>query len=102
MPLATIGTVMPNGMEIGRRRVGRVVQRHVVLGFASWGWATTGRASSSCLRTAGVGTPFTEAMGLEPDVVYDLEVNPNRPDAMSIAGVARDLCSAGSACRSRS
>jgi phenylalanyl-tRNA synthetase beta chain len=38
-----------------------------------------------------VGAPFAEAMGIEPDVVYDLEVNPNRPDAMSIAGVARDL-----------
>ena len=25
------------------------------------------------------------------DVLYDLEVNPNRPDAMSVAGVARDL-----------
>ena len=30
-------------------------------------------------------------MGIEPDVLYDLEINPNRPDAMSIAGVARDL-----------
>ncbi len=26
-----------------------------------------------------------------PDVLYDLEINPNRPDAMSVAGVARDL-----------
>src|SRR5690606_30932270 len=25
------------------------------------------------------------------DVLYDLEINPNRPDAMSVAGVARDL-----------
>jgi phenylalanyl-tRNA synthetase beta chain len=30
-------------------------------------------------------------MGIEHDVLYDLEINPNRPDAMSIAGVARDL-----------
>ena len=30
-------------------------------------------------------------MGIESDVLYDLEVNPNRPDAMSVAGVARDL-----------
>ena len=30
-------------------------------------------------------------MGIEPDVLYDLEINPNRPDAMSVAGVARDL-----------
>jgi phenylalanyl-tRNA synthetase beta chain len=30
-------------------------------------------------------------MGLASDVLFDLEVNPNRPDAMSVAGVARDL-----------
>jgi phenylalanyl-tRNA synthetase beta chain len=30
-------------------------------------------------------------MGIEADVLYDLEINPNRPDAMSVAGVARDL-----------
>src|SRR5262249_33331144 len=38
-----------------------------------------------------VGVPFNEAMGVERDVLYDLEVNPNRPDAMSVVGVARDL-----------
>ena len=37
------------------------------------------------------GTPITVALGITPDVLYDLEINPNRPDAMSVAGVARDL-----------
>jgi phenylalanyl-tRNA synthetase beta chain len=45
------------------------------------------------------GTPFAEAMGIEPDVLYDLEINPNRPDAMSVAGVAATW-PPGSACRS--
>src|SRR5258705_558753 len=40
------------------------------------------------------GTDFSEAMGLTADVVFELEVNPNRPDAMSVAGVARDLAAA--------
>src|ERR687892_76762 len=38
-----------------------------------------------------IGAPFAAAMGIERDVLYDLEINPNRPDAMSVAGVARDL-----------
>src|SRR5690606_15591796 len=37
------------------------------------------------------GMPLTDALGVEHDVLYDLEVNGNRPDAMSVAGVARDL-----------
>src|SRR3954467_9668403 len=36
------------------------------------------------------GRPLTAALGLESDVVYDLAIETNRPDAMSIAGVARD------------
>jgi len=38
-----------------------------------------------------LGTSIHEALGVDADVLYDLEVNPNRPDAMSVMGVARDL-----------
>jgi phenylalanyl-tRNA synthetase beta chain len=37
------------------------------------------------------GAPLAATLGIEADVLYDLEINPNRPDAMSVAGVARDL-----------
>ena len=37
------------------------------------------------------GMPLTEALGIERDVVFDLAVDANRPDAASVAGVARDL-----------
>jgi phenylalanyl-tRNA synthetase beta chain len=37
------------------------------------------------------GTPLTQALGLEPDVVFDITVEGNRPDAWSMAGIARDL-----------
>ena len=52
---------------------------------------TTPAASSSSPTAATPGTPLREALGIESDVLYDLEINPNRPDAMSVAGVARDL-----------
>jgi phenylalanyl-tRNA synthetase beta chain len=38
-----------------------------------------------------VGTPIAEVLGIEPDVLWELEVNPNRPDAMSVQGLARDV-----------
>ena len=38
-----------------------------------------------------LGASLMSQLGLDGDVLYDLEVNPNRPDAMSVAGVARDL-----------
>ena len=39
----------------------------------------------------GPAPTSSRALGITPDVLYDLEINPNRPDAMSVAGVARDL-----------
>jgi phenylalanyl-tRNA synthetase beta chain len=92
VPLATVGSVMPNGLEIGRRKL---------RGEWSNGMLCSARELGLGDDHAGIfvlppgvsdpGVPFADAMGIERDVLYDLEVNPNRPDAMSVAGVARDL-----------
>ena len=37
-----------------------------------------------------VGTPFAVATGLS-DVVIDFEVTPNRPDCLSLLGIAREV-----------
>ncbi len=37
-----------------------------------------------------VGTDFADLVPL-PDVVFDLSITPNRPDAMSMLGIARDI-----------
>jgi phenylalanyl-tRNA synthetase beta chain len=91
VPLATIGTVMPNGMEIGRRKLRGEWSNGMLCSARELGLGDDHAGIFILPADLPVGAPFTEAMGLEPDVVYDLEINPNRPDAMSIAGVARDL-----------
>ena len=91
VPLATIGTVMPNGMEISRRKLrgewsnGMLCSgAEIEIGDDDDGILILGSDSKQ-------GTPLAESLGIESDVLYDLEVNPNRPDAMSVIGVARDL-----------
>ena len=37
-----------------------------------------------------LGTPIAEALGMD-DVIYEIAITPNRPDALSHYGVARDL-----------
>ena len=39
---------------------------------------------------AELGSDVREMLGLD-DVVFDLSITPNRPDAMGIVGVAREL-----------
>ncbi len=100
--LAPVGSVLPGGMEI---------KKVTMKGVASNGMLCSGRELGLSDDHAGIlvledveseegieavegvtpGMPLTTALGIEPDVVFDIEVEANRPDAWSIAGVARDL-----------
>jgi phenylalanyl-tRNA synthetase beta chain len=92
VPLAPVGTVLPNGLEIGRRKMRGEWSNGMLCSARELGLGDD-HAGIFVLPpgSAAPGAPFADAMGLERDVLYDLEVNPNRPDAMSVAGVARDL-----------
>ena len=95
VPLARVGTVMPSGLEIARRKLrGQASEGmccseiELELGDDAEGiMILNDRVGAS----AGPGMPLAEALGLAPDVLWDLDVGANRPDAMSVMGVARDL-----------
>ncbi len=92
VPLATVGTVLPGDFTIARRRMKGVESQGMLCASDELGLAGGDHAGILVLPPdLAPGTDFAAAMGIVPDVVLDLEVNPNRPDAMYIAGVARDL-----------
>lgn len=91
VPLATAGTVLPNGLEIGRRKLRGEWSNGMLCSQTELRLGDDSQGILVLPSDLPIGAPLTEAMGLEADVLYDLEVNPNRPDAMSVAGVARDL-----------
>ncbi|MCU1369065.1 MAG: pheT [Ilumatobacteraceae bacterium] len=91
VPLATLGTVMPGGMKIERRKL---------RGEWSNGMLCSDKElelgddhSGILILRAGLalGTPIVDALGIQADVLWELEINPNRPDAMSVMGLARDV-----------
>jgi phenylalanyl-tRNA synthetase beta chain len=91
VPLATLGTVMPGGMKIERRKLRGEWSNGMLCAADEMGLGDDHGGILVLAPDLALGTPVTEALGIEPDVLFDLEVNPNRPDAMSVAGVARDL-----------
>ena len=91
VPLATIGATMPGGMEIARRKMRGEWSNGMLCAPDEIGLGTDHAGILILPADLQAGVPLAEAMGVVPDVLYDLEVNPNRPDAMSVAGVARDL-----------
>jgi len=90
VPLALPGAHLPNGMEIAQR---------VVRGETSDGMLCSARELLIADDHSGimvldpdapVGKDLVSALDLE-DVVFDIDVTGNRPDALSILGVARDV-----------
>ena len=93
VPLAPVGAVLPGGFEISQRKM---------KGVTSNGMLCSGRELELSddhdgllllteVEGARPGLPLAELLGIEPDVVFDVTIEGNRPDAWSIAGVARDL-----------
>lgn len=91
VPLATLGTVMPDGMEIARRKMRGEWSNGMLCSSREIGLGTDHGGIKVLPADLTLGTPLVEALGIEPDVLWELEVNANRPDALSVAGLARDL-----------
>ncbi len=91
--LAPVGAVLPGGFEISRRKMKGVVSNGMLCSGRELRLSDDheGILRLNDVEGAGVGCALTTALGIEPDVVFDVAVEANRPDAWCIAGVARDL-----------
>lgn len=101
VPLATIGTTLPNGMVIAKRKLRGAVSYGMLCSPAELGLAADAEGILVLASTSGpraelptgvvLGASLAEHLGVEADVVLDVAIEPNRPDCLSIAGIARDL-----------
>ncbi|HEX2048692.1 MAG TPA: phenylalanine--tRNA ligase subunit beta [Acidimicrobiales bacterium] len=91
VPLAPVGARLPGGMQIGRRNVRGQWSNGMLCSGAELGLNDDGDGIMILDPDATPGMPLVDALGIVADVVFDLDVTPNRPDALSVAGVARDL-----------
>ncbi len=91
VPLATLGTVMPNGMEIARRQLRGEWSNGMLCSSTELGLDGDDGGIRILPAEYEVGRPLWDAMGLDADVVFDLDVTRNRPDAWCHLGIARDL-----------
>ena len=89
--LARIGTALPNGMTIDRRQVRGQWSEGMLCSAAELALSDDHSGILVLAVDSEPGVPLRKALAMEPDVVFELDVTPNRPDAMSVAGVGRDL-----------
>lgn len=108
VPLAPPGTLLPGGMRIERRTLRGVESngmlcsaRELGLGEDQSGLLVLGRQGGAAAGSPGAPRPLgsglrpgqtlAAALGEGPEVVLDVAVETNRPDALCVLGIARDL-----------
>jgi phenylalanyl-tRNA synthetase beta chain len=90
VPVAVVGATLPNGMTIKKAKLRGVVSEGMNCSGTELGIGADASGLLILPADAPVGTPFAEYHGMS-DTVLELEVTPNRPDCLSMAGVAREV-----------
>lgn len=90
VPVALVGAELPNGMRIEKTKIRGCVSHGMMCSPIELGLGEEASGLLILPEDAPVGMPFAQYQGRE-DLVLDLEVTPNRPDCLSVAGIAREV-----------
>ena len=93
VPWAPPGAELPGGFKLERRKIRGQVSEGMLCAPDELGLSDDHSGIMILPPDTLLGEDLRTVLGLD-DIVFDLEITPNRPDAMSIAGVARDLAAA--------
>ena len=88
--VALPGTTLPGGMQIKKAKIRGVASEGMLCAEDELGLGEGHDGIVVLDEGLSVGTPFAAATGLG-DVVIDFEVTPNRPDCLSLLGIAREV-----------
>ena len=90
VPFAQVGAVLPGDFKITKRKIRGVVSEGMLCSARELG---LGEDHDGILPLDGgteLGRDIREVLGLD-DTIFDLAITTNRPDAMGIVGIAREL-----------
>lgn len=90
VPFAPIGAVLPGEFRIERRKIRGVVSEGMLCSARELGLGDDHGGILALGADAPLGADVREVLGLD-DVVFECSITPNRPDAMGVIGIAREL-----------
>ena len=89
-PLATIGAKLPQGMEIKRAKLRGVESFGMLCSAKEIGLADEQTGLLELPADSVAGMPIQRALDLD-DVIFEVNLTPNRGDCMSVVGIAREV-----------
>ncbi len=93
-PFATVGTVMPNGTKIERRKIRGRVSNGMLCSARELGLGDDQEGILPLDTDAKPGTPLLAALPTIGDTRLVIDVLPNRADLLSHQGIAREIAAA--------
>ncbi len=90
VPVALVGAELPGGLKIKKAKLRGVVSKGMNCSASELGLGTDSDGIMILPEDAPIGAPFAEYHGMA-DAVLELEITPNRPDCLSMAGMAREV-----------
>jgi phenylalanyl-tRNA synthetase beta chain len=90
VPVSVPGAVLAGGLEVGVRSIRGVTSLGMICSARELGLGDDHEGIMVLDPTVPIGADFTDYAPF-PDVVFDVSITPNRPDAMSVIGLAREF-----------
>ena len=90
VPLATVGTELPSGVKIGKAQMRGVDSSGMLCSAKELGLPEGENGLLILDPSLAIGTPIAQALGMD-DVIFEVNVTPNRSDALSHLGIAREV-----------
>jgi phenylalanyl-tRNA synthetase beta chain len=90
VPVALVGAVLPGDFKIKQSKIRGVESTGMMCSARELGLGDDHAGLLILENRPPLGTPIHEAIG-PGDTIFDLEITPNRPDALSHIGLAREL-----------
>jgi len=90
VPYAGAGATLPGGFTLERRKIRGEVSDGMLCSAKELGLSDDHSGILGLDASTVPGADVRDVLGLD-DVVFDLSITPNRPDAMCMIGVAREL-----------
>jgi len=88
--LALPGATLPNNVKIEKTRIRGVESEGMMCSEAELGLKDAAEGIMILPRSLSLGKEITEALNIK-DFIFDINVTPNRPDCLSIFGIAREI-----------
>ena len=88
--VAPVGVTLPTGLTIREMKIRGQDSRGMLCSEKELAISEEATGLMEVPSDVSVGMPLLEALGLD-DVVLELEITPNRPDCLSMIGVAREI-----------